>query len=200
MRGRNSTGMPGNQRQKGSKRIMRRINYVAAILVLPTLLYAVPVILNPFNYFGGGDGEQLFAIAYMLTAYDGKASAIQLIGTTIIAFGIIISQENLNARMASLAGATLVWIGLLQGMAANPLLVITTLVIFVGLTTLQAIAVGAYLLMPTVFRLTPLVIAVLIRFINDAQQWAVYRAQSMGNRSGVWLRWFRQTARQLWPF
>lgn len=72
MRGRNSTGMPGNQRQKGSKRIMRRINYVAAILVLPTLLYAVPVILNPFNYFGGGDGEQLFAIAYMLTAYDGN--------------------------------------------------------------------------------------------------------------------------------
>lgn len=179
---------------------MRRINYVAAILVLPTLLYAALVILNPFNYFGGGNGERLFAVAYMLTAYDGKAAAIQLVGTTIIAFGIIISQENLNARMASLSGATFVWIGLLQGMTDNSLLVSTTLVIFVGLTTLQAVAVGAYLLMPTIFRLPPLLIAVLIRFINGARQWTVYRVQSMGNRSGIWLRSVRQTARRMWPF
>ena len=135
---------------------MRRINYFAAILALPTLLYAALVILNPFNYFGSGGGERLFAIAYIANAYPGKASAIQLIGTTMIAFGIIISQEKLLARTASLAGAAFVWIGLLQGMAENLPLVSATLIIFAGLTPLQAVAIGVYMLMPTIFRLPAL--------------------------------------------
>ena len=192
--------MSGIQRQRSSKRIMRRINYFAAVLALHTLAYAALVILNPFNYLGDGDGERLFAIAYIAVAYPGKAAAIQLIGTALIAFGIIISQENLIARMVSLTGATFVWIGLLQGTFGNPSLVNTTLIIFLVSAPLQAAVVGAYMLTPRVFRLIRRLTIALIRFANGVRQWAVYRMRAMRNRSGIWLRSVWQTTRRLWPF
>lgn len=192
--------MPGNQRNRGGKGIMRRINYVAIILVAPTLIYTALVITNPANFFGGGNGERTFAIEYMVLAYEGKASAIQLIGTTIIAFGIIISQGSPNARTASLMGAIFVWIGLIQGMIDNPLLVGATLVIFVGLISLQAFVIGIYMMVVTIARLAPPLTAALILFTNSAGQWVIGRMRSMGNRKGIWLRAIRQTIRQLWPF
>ena len=179
---------------------MRRINYFAAVLALHTLVYAALVILNPFNYLGDGDGERLFAIAYIAVAYPGKAAAIQLIGTALIAFGIIISQENLIARMVSLTGATFVWIGLLQGTFGNPSLVNTTLVIFMVSAPLQAAVVGAYMLTPMLFRLARWFTDALIRFANGVRRWAIYRMRAVWNRSGMWLRSIWQTTRRLWPF
>ena len=179
---------------------MQRINYFAVVLIVPTLLYVALVVLNPFNYFGDGDGERLFAIAYIAAAYPGKAAAIQLIGTTIIAFGIIISQENLIVRTASLAGTTFVWIGLIQGMAGNSLLVNTTLLVFLVLTPTQALFIGIIILMPTILRLTMSGITALIGLANDVRQWTAYRVRLIGNRIGMWLRSVLQTTRRLWPF
>ena len=179
---------------------MRRINYFAAILVAPTLLYAALVILNPFNYFVDGKGESPFAIAYIVAPYPGKAAAIQLIGTTMIAFGIIISQEKPTARIASLVGTMVVWLGLIQGMAGNSLLVSTTLVIFAGLTLSQSIVIGLNILFATIVRLTPRVIASLLRFANVIRQWTVYSIRLAGTRINGWAASVRRTARRLWPF
>lgn len=176
---------------------MRRINYVAAILILPTLLYAALVITNPANYFGGGNGERLFAVAYVLAAYHGKASAIQLIGTTVIVFGIIISQEKWLVRIASLIGAIVVWIGLVQGMADNSVLVATTLVFFVGLTLAQALVIGIYALAVILFKLIPPSIALLIKLITGVRQRAAYPMQ---NRISSWMRSIWQSARRRRPF
>ena len=175
---------------------MRRINYVAAILVLPTLLYAALVITNPANYFVDGKGERLFSIAYILASYDGKASAIQLIGTTVIVFGIIISQEKWPVRIASLAGAMVVWLGLLQGMTSNQVMVSTTLVFFFGLTLLQALAIGIYMLVSTIVRLIPPSIALLIKFTTGVRRRVAFPMRSTRHRIGNWMRSVWQYARR----
>ena len=179
---------------------MRRINYFAAILVAPTLLYAALVILNPFNYFGKEEGDRLFAIAYIVAPYPGKAAAIQLVGTTLIAFGIIVSQEKLTARIASLTGTSFVWVGLMQGIADNPLLAGATLVIFVGSILSQGVGISAYMLGTTIIRLAPPVIAWLIQYASIMRQRAVHPIRSTGNRISKWIVWVRRTARRLWPF
>lgn len=179
---------------------MRRINYFAAILVAPTLLYAALVILNPFNYFVDGKGESPFAIAYVVAPYPGKAAAIQLIGTTMIAFGIIVSQEKPIVRVASLLGTVVVWLGLVQGMLNNSLLVGTTLVFFVGLTLLQGIGIGIYMLATTIGRLVPPVVASIVRLADIVQQRVAYSVRSTGNRISGWAASVWRTARQLWPF
>ena len=179
---------------------MQRINYFARILVFPTLLYAAVVVLNPFNSFGAETGERLFAGAYIAVAYHGKAAAIQLIGTTMIAFGIIISQGNLFARIASLLGTSVVWLGLVQNMADNLPLVVTTLVIFVGLTLLQAAFIGIHALTVAVARLTPRYIALLTQFANTMRRKVGARLRLMESFVGRRTLWAWRAIQRLWPF
>lgn len=119
---------------------MKRTNLFAVILVAPTPFYGVMIIRNPAGFFGE-PSEKLLALQHITDPYRGKAAAIQLLGTTLIAIGIIVSQERRSARMASLLGTAFVWVGLMFSMRENPLLVSTTFAIFAGSLIMQIIYV-----------------------------------------------------------
>ena len=109
-------------------------------MILLTVLYTALVILNPYYYLGEGNSAKLLAIDHITNNYSKKNSAIQLIGTTIIAIGIIISQEKRNAQITTLTGTLIVWIGLTMNIKDNQSLFDTTLLIFP--ITVIVIAIG----------------------------------------------------------
>lgn len=119
---------------------MKRTNLFAVILVAPTLFYGVMIIRNPVGFFGE-PSEKSLALQHITDPYRGKAAVIQLLGTTLIAIGIIASQERRSARMVSLWGTAFIWVGLMFSMRENPLLVSTTFAIFAGSMIMQIIYV-----------------------------------------------------------
>lgn len=119
---------------------MKRTNLFAVILVAPTLFYGVMIITNPAGIFGE-PSEKLLALQHITDPYHGKAAAIQLPGTTLIAIGIIASQERRSARMVSPLGTAFIWVGLMFSIRENLLLVSATLAIFAGSMIMQVIYV-----------------------------------------------------------
>lgn len=161
---------------------MKLVNYKTTILFLLTLLYSALVILNPANYFGDGKGESLLAVDYIKNSYPSKALAIQLVGTTIIACGIIISRERPAARILILTGTWFVWTGLTISIDNNPILLGTTLLLFPGSILLMVIGIGLYMLLNTTIKLTFHVTAWSVRRVNSIRHRGTNLILSTKNR------------------
>ena len=165
-------------------------NQIASALFILTLLYAALVILNPYNFFEGGEGEKALDIGYIYVSYKHKESAIQLIGTMVIAIGIIISQEKLIPKIATLAGTLIVFIGLVTGIKHNTSLLGATLAIFPITISLIIIGIGIHIL-------TFFAIVWLKRCINYMREKAMNLINPISSRISRWTRRIWRTINRL---